>query len=61
MNQNINDDKLLPLVTVITVTRNIFQAGRQRTFVECLESVHKQDYPYVEHFFIGNLSVLPGI
>lgn len=56
MSQNIHDDKLLPLVTVITVTRNIFQAGRQRTFEECLESVHKQDYPYVEHLIIDGAS-----
>lgn len=56
MNHNTESESTRPLVTVITVTWNIIRAGRAAFLHECLESVHKQDYPNIEHIIIDGAS-----
>ncbi len=56
MSQNTQADYSQPLVTVITTTWNIIRADRQDTLAECLESVHNQDYPNIEHLIIDAAS-----
>lgn len=41
-----------PLVTVVTPTYNIIQAQREQSLRQCIESVHQQSYPNVEHIII---------
>lgn len=45
-----------PLVSIITVTRNLIDAGRKDFFRQCVESVRMQDYPNVEHLIIDGAS-----
>ena len=45
-----------PLVTVVTAVRNLVRAGRSAAVIECLESVHQQDYPQIEHLVIDGAS-----
>lgn len=45
-----------PLVTVITVTYNLIDNKRDKLIRQCLESVHKQRYPYIEHIVIDGAS-----
>lgn len=45
-----------PLVSIITVTRNLLDAGRADFFRQCVESVHMQDYPNIEHLIIDGAS-----
>jgi glycosyltransferase involved in cell wall biosynthesis len=45
-----------PLVTIITITFNVVKAGREKTFRQCLESVHSQTYKSVEHLIIDGAS-----
>ena len=40
-------DKKFPLVSIVTVTRNLIDAGRKDFFRQCVESVRMQDYPTV--------------
>jgi len=53
-----------PLVTVITVERNIFKSGKERAFFQCISSVHNQLYPNIQHIVIdrdsqdGTLNIL---
>ena len=46
----------LPLVSIITVTRNLIDAGRKDFFRQCIESVRMQDYPNIEHLIIDGAS-----
>lgn len=44
-----------PLVTVVTVTYNVITMGREKTFRQCIESIHEQTYSRIEHLVIdGN-------
>lgn len=45
-----------PLVTIITITYNLINAGRVETFKQCLESVHNQTYKNIEHIIIDGAS-----
>lgn len=45
-----------PLVTVVTVIRNLLQSGRVENFRQCVESVQNQDYPAIEHLLIDGAS-----
>lgn len=45
-----------PLVTIITITFNLVKAGREKTFRQCLESVHNQTYSNIEHIVIDGAS-----
>lgn len=45
-----------PLVSIITVTKNIISAGRKDFFIQCVESVKSQDYPYIEHIILDGAS-----
>ena len=45
-----------PLVTVVTVVRNILEAERADMFRQCVESVHGQSWPAVEHLVIDGAS-----
>lgn len=45
-----------PLVSIITVTRNLIEAGRKDFFRQCVESVRMQDYPNIEHLIIDGAS-----
>lgn len=47
---------MLPLVSIITVTKNLIDAGRSDCFRQCVESVHMQDYPNIEHLIIDGAS-----
>jgi putative colanic acid biosynthesis glycosyltransferase len=46
----------VPLVTVITVCRNILDAGRREHFLEMFNSVTAQTYPNIEHVIIDGAS-----
>lgn len=46
----------LPKVTIVTVVYNLINAGREVYFRQCLESVHNQSYPYIEHLVIDGAS-----
>lgn len=45
-----------PLVSIITVIYNVISAGRKNAFLQCLESVHFQDYPNIEHVIVDGAS-----
>ncbi|MBQ8346802.1 MAG: glycosyltransferase [Alphaproteobacteria bacterium] len=45
-----------PLVSIITVTRNLIDTGRKDFFRQCIESVRMQDYPNIEHLIIDGAS-----
>lgn len=45
-----------PLVTVVTVVRNAVSGGRAETLAQCLESVHTQLYPHIEHLVLDGAS-----
>ncbi len=45
-----------PLVTVVTVIRNLLKSGRAEHFRQCVESVQHQDYPAIEHLLIDGAS-----
>ena len=46
----------IPRLTVITACFNIKKAGRIESFKKCLESVHNQTYPNIEHLIIDGAS-----
>lgn len=46
-----------PLVTIITVTFNLIKADREKTFRQCVESVHNQTYKNIEHIIIDGASI----
>lgn len=41
-----------PLVTVVTVTYNLIKNNRKRMIEKCIDSVHRQTYPHIEHLII---------
>lgn len=45
-------DSTLPLVTVVTATYRIIESKRQEQFRNCVESIHRQTYPAIEHLVI---------
>ena len=45
-----------PKVTVITITKNLYDDDRIALFQRCLESVHAQTYPNIEHIIIDGAS-----
>lgn len=45
-----------PKVTVITASYNLLKAEREKTFRQCLESVHNQSYQNIEHIIIDGAS-----
>ncbi len=45
-----------PLVTVVTITYNLINAGRKEYFIQCLKSVHNQTYQNIEHIIIDGAS-----
>ena len=45
-----------PLVTVVTVTYNLLKSGRKKLIRQCIESVHSQTYPNIEHIIIDGAS-----
>lgn len=45
-----------PLVTVVTVVKNAIRGGREQYIVQCIESVHNQRYPHIEHLIIDGQS-----
>ena len=45
-----------PLVTVVTVTKNVVKHNRMETLKQCIESVRRQSYPNIEHLIIDGAS-----
>jgi len=45
-----------PLVSIITVTKNLYQSGRETYFRQCVASVKEQDYSNIEHIIIDGAS-----
>lgn len=45
-----------PLVTIVTITFNLIKSGREKTFRQCLESVHSQTYKNIEHIVVDGAS-----
>jgi glycosyltransferase involved in cell wall biosynthesis len=45
-----------PLVTVVTVVKNIVRHNRTGTLKQCIESVRRQSYPHIEHLIIDGAS-----
>jgi len=45
-----------PLVTVVTVVKNIVRHNRTDTLKQCIESVRQQSYPHIEHLIIDGAS-----
>lgn len=50
------DSSSLPLVTIVTVCFNLLSGGRSKHFQECIQSVHDQDFPHIEHLIIDGAS-----
>ena len=48
--------KKFPKVTVVTVTFNLIKGGREEAFRQCIESVHNQIYPNIEHLVVDGAS-----
>lgn len=46
----------LPKITVITATFNLIKDNREKFFRQCVESVHNQTYPNIEHIVIDGAS-----
>lgn len=53
----IAEDIEQPLVTVVTVEKDVVKNGRADMFRQCVESVHNQLYPNVQHLVIDGASV----
>lgn len=45
-----------PLVTVVTITYNLINAGREKFIRQCIDCVHAQTYKNVEHIIIDGAS-----
>lgn len=49
-------ESMEPKVTVVTIVYNLLKAKREKTFRQCIESVHKQTYKNIEHIVIDGAS-----
>lgn len=45
-----------PLVTVVTIVKNLLKNNREHTFKQCVDSVLKQQYPHIEHLVVDGAS-----
>lgn len=45
-----------PTVTIVTAVYNAVKGGREDTLIQCIESVHSQRYPHVEHLVVDGAS-----
>ncbi len=45
-----------PKISIITITYNLIEDGRIELFRKCMESVHNQAYPNIEHIIIDGAS-----
>lgn len=45
-----------PLVTVVTIVKNVVERDRVETLKQCIESVRRQSYPNIEHLVIDGAS-----
>lgn len=45
-----------PLVTIITVTKNVVRNGREKQFRQSINSIHSQTYKNIEHIIIDGYS-----
>lgn len=45
-----------PLVTVVTVVKDALKSGRGEMLAQCIESVHNQHYPNIEHLLLDGAS-----
>ncbi len=45
-----------PLVTIVTITRNLIKEGRKDFFRQCVDSVKMQDYSHIEHVIVDGAS-----
>src|SRR5262245_8058929 len=45
-----------PLVTIVTITKNVVKHNRTETLKQCIESVRRQSYPNIEHLIIDGAS-----
>lgn len=45
-----------PLISIITVTYNLVEKHRESSIRQCIESVHQQTYPNIEHIIIDGAS-----
>ncbi len=52
----IKEERKKPKVTIVTVTYNIIENNRLETFIQCMESVHRQNYSNIEHLVIDGAS-----
>lgn len=53
INQN---SGVLPKISIITITKNLFDDHRENLFKACMESVHNQTYKNIEHIIIDGAS-----
>lgn len=51
-----SEENAHPLVTIITVTYNLIKNGRAKQIEQCIQSVHNQSYPAIEHIIIDGAS-----
>ena len=45
-----------PLVTIVTITYNLIKSGREKTFLQTVESIKKQTYDNIEYIIIDGAS-----
>ncbi len=45
-----------PLITIITVTKNVIRSGREKQFHQAINSIHVQSYKKIEHIVIDGAS-----
>lgn len=45
-----------PLISIITITYNLIEKHRESYIKQCIESVHQQTYPNIEHIIIDGAS-----
>lgn len=44
-------------MTVVTLVKDLIESGREKVFLQCLESVASQDYPNIEHLIMDGASL----
>lgn len=52
----ISEEEEQPLVTVVTVVKDALKNGRRTALAQCIESVHNQLYPRIEHLLMDGAS-----